>query len=91
MEYLHGSMDLFLTLRADNITFMKTWVDASYAIHQDMKSHTGGIISFGRGAVMSKSAKQKLNTKLNFFSRVFKTNVFSIESCKIDFQSVSIA
>jgi hypothetical protein len=32
-------------------------------MHQDMKSHTGGAISFGTGTVMSKSSKQKLNTK----------------------------
>ena len=42
---------------------MKTWVDASYAVHKDMKRHTGGVISFGRGAIVSKSSKQKLNTK----------------------------
>ena len=42
---------------------MKTWVDASYAVHQDMKSHTGGAVLFGRGAALSKSSKQKLNTK----------------------------
>jgi len=42
---------------------MKTWVDASYAVHGDMKSHTGGAISFGRGALISKSQKQNLNTK----------------------------
>jgi hypothetical protein len=28
-----------------------------------MKSHTGGVISFGTGAIITKSAKQKLNTK----------------------------
>jgi hypothetical protein len=38
-------------------------VDASYAVHEDMKSHTGGVVSFRRGAAMSKSSKQKLNTK----------------------------
>ena len=43
---------------------MAIWVDASYAgVHEDMKSHTGGVISFGRGALSSKSSKQKLNTK----------------------------
>jgi ribosomal protein S18 len=40
-----------------------TYVDASYAVHQDIKSHTGGAISLGTGAVMRKSSKQKLNTK----------------------------
>jgi hypothetical protein len=28
-----------------------------------MKSHTGGVISFGLGGIMCKSSKQKLNTK----------------------------
>jgi len=28
-----------------------------------MKSHTGGATSLGRGAIMCKSTKQKLNTK----------------------------
>jgi hypothetical protein len=32
-------------------------------VHKDMKSHIGGVVSFGIGAVMSKSSKQKLNTK----------------------------
>jgi hypothetical protein len=63
LEYLHGTLDEFLTLGADDIGMMKTWVDASYAVHPDMKSHTGGVVSFGIGAVMSKSSKQKLNTK----------------------------
>jgi hypothetical protein len=34
-----------------------------YAVHKDMKSHTRGIVLFGTGVVMSKSSKQKLNTK----------------------------
>jgi hypothetical protein len=63
LEYLRGTLDEFLTLGADDIRKMKTWVDASYAVHQDMKSHTGGVISFGRGAALSKCSKQKLNVK----------------------------
>ena len=63
LEYLRGTLDEFLTLGADDLGMIKTWVDASYAVHQDMKSHTGGVVSFGLGAVMSKSSKQKLNTK----------------------------
>jgi hypothetical protein len=63
LEYLKGTLDEFITLGADDITMMKTWVDASYAVHNNMKSHTGGVVSFGRGAIMSKSSKQKLNTK----------------------------
>jgi hypothetical protein len=63
LEYLQCTLDEFVTLGANDITMMKTWVDASYAVHKDMKSHTGGVVSFGQGAIMSKSLKQKLNTK----------------------------
>ena len=57
------SNDLTLTLGSDRMDIIQSWIDASFAIHSDMKSHTGGCISFGRGAIMCKSTKQKLNTK----------------------------
>ena len=41
----------------------KTWVDASYATYDDMKSHTGGCYSLGLGVAHHKSSKQRLNTK----------------------------
>jgi hypothetical protein len=41
----------------------KTWVDTAYAVHDDMKSHTGGIMSFGLGVLNVKSCKQHLNVK----------------------------
>ena len=42
---------------------MKSWVDVSYGVHDDCKSHTGGAISFGWGVLLTKCQKQKLNTK----------------------------
>ena len=42
---------------------LETWVDAAYAVHPDMRSHTGGTMSFGTGVIHTKSSKQKLNTK----------------------------
>ena len=48
---------------AETLDSLYTWVDAAYAIHPDMRSQTGGLMSFGHGAVHCKSAKQKLNTK----------------------------
>jgi hypothetical protein len=63
LEYLQGTIDEFRVIGADNMSYMRTWVDASYAVHRDMKSHTGGVVSFGTGAVMSKSSKQKIEHK----------------------------
>ena len=42
---------------------LHTWLDASFAVHNDMKGHTGGTMSFGKGVLHAKSSKQKLNTK----------------------------
>jgi hypothetical protein len=63
IKYLRSTKDLVLRLRADNLNIMKWWVDASFAVHKDMKSHTGGVMSMGSGAVYASSQKQKLNTK----------------------------
>jgi hypothetical protein len=63
LEYIHGSMDHEYTIGADDMGRMMTWVDAAFAVHPDMKSHTGGVISFGLGGIVCKSTKQKLNTK----------------------------
>ena len=38
-------------------------MNASYGVHPDMKIHTGGTISLGRGMIYNKSSKQKLNSK----------------------------
>ena len=40
-----------------------TWVDASYAVHGDIRSHTDDLISLGCEAILSKSSKTKINTK----------------------------
>ena len=61
--YLRCTKALCLTLEADNLQVVKWWVDASFAVHQDMRSHTGGVLSLGKGAVYSVSTRQKLNTK----------------------------
>ena len=42
----------------------------SYAVHNDMRNHTGGGLSMGRGLIHSKSSKQNLNTKSSTESEV---------------------
>ena len=63
LQYLKGTLQLRLTLGADSMSVLKTWIDASYAPHPDMRNHTGGCSSFGTGVVLSRSSKQKLNAK----------------------------
>jgi hypothetical protein len=63
IKYLRVTQQLVLRLSADNLNIIKWWVDASYGVHHDMRSHTGGTMSMGTGAAYSTSRRQKLNTK----------------------------
>jgi hypothetical protein len=60
LEYIKGTINLEYNLGADDLTKLRTWDDASYAVHLDMRSHTGGITSFGTRGIAGKSWKQKL-------------------------------
>jgi len=61
--YLRQTKDLALTLSGDDLHNVQWYVDASFAVHPDMRSHTGIIMTFGKGAVISMLVRQKLNTK----------------------------
>ena len=63
LQYLNSTINMVLTLSGDGMTVIKWWVGASFSVHNNMRSHTGGYLSFGRGMVKCKSTKQKLNTK----------------------------
>jgi hypothetical protein len=52
-----------LTLEADHTHVLKWWVDTSYAVHPDMKGHTGGLLSMGKGAVYGTSKGHKMVTR----------------------------
>ena len=63
MKYLNGTKDKCLRIRADSISIIKWYVDASFAVHPDFKSQSGAVMTMGKGAVQSISRKQKLNTR----------------------------
>ena len=63
MQYLRGTRRLPLILSADGSGFLKWWVDASFAVHPNMRGHSGGGLSLGRGFPTVSSTKQKLNTR----------------------------
>ena len=63
LTYLKGSLGLGRIIRANDLNVLYAWVVASFAVHQDMRGHTGGVMSFGKGIIIHKSLKQKINTK----------------------------
>jgi hypothetical protein len=46
------------------------YVDASHQTHDDCRGHTGALMTLGRGATLSSSTKQKLNTKSSTESEI---------------------
>jgi len=62
MKYLRRMKDLPLTLEATNLLLAQWYVDGSYACHVDMKGHTGGAFTLGKGSIYNKSRKHKINT-----------------------------
>ena len=61
MKYLQYTRHLLLILRADG-NGIAIWIDASHAVHADMKGHVGTYASMGKGAVISSANRIKLNT-----------------------------
>ena len=63
MSYLYHTIDEVLTLSTDGTNKVRWWIDAAFAVHPDMRSHTGAVMSMGNGAIQSISKKQKVNTR----------------------------
>ena len=63
LEYLMHTKDEKRIISIDDLSISKWWIDASYAVHQDMKSQTGACMKMGKGALYTKSGKQKLTSR----------------------------
>jgi len=62
INYMSTTPELSLTLGCTFPPRVTTWVDASFGVHMDKKSHTGVCSTLGLGMWHSKSTAQKLNT-----------------------------
>ena len=63
MKFLNGTKKRVITLHADDLRILKWYVDTTFAVHPDFKSHTSVVMKFqgGKGAVITQSLKQKIN------------------------------
>ena len=64
IRYLRCTKDLHLILRYDGCCIAKWHIDASFAVHSDFRSHSGGVLFLHDkgGGIATGSTKQKLNT-----------------------------
>jgi len=65
MQYLKHTKNNRLTLEADESMVANWDVDASFAVHPDMQSHTGISVTFGKGFPINISCKQSNNTRIS--------------------------
>ena len=57
MNYLKKTIDS-VSIVGENIVDFSPWVDAAYAVHDNMKIQTGGTMHFGDGTVHCQLRKQ---------------------------------
>jgi len=63
-----------LILGADGTDVLSWYVNASFAVHLEMREHTGGAMTMGRGFPLDKSTKHKLNTRSSTESEIVAVN-----------------
>jgi hypothetical protein len=63
IAYLKGTKALGIVLECGEDPEIIAHIDASYGVHADMRSHTGVVISMGKGPIYCESTRQTLVTK----------------------------
>jgi hypothetical protein len=63
LGFLKGTINDVLKLEADNTNTLTWYIDAAFAVHADMKSHTGAVFTIGKGAIIGSSTKQRVNSR----------------------------
>ncbi len=74
VEYLRSMRELPLILAANSTGVLSWYVDASFAVHLDMRGHTSGAMTMGTGFPLDKLTKHKLNTHSSMESEIVAVN-----------------
>jgi hypothetical protein len=76
MKYLNGTKEENLTLSADDLRVVKWYVDASFAVHPDFKSHTGAVIARKQKMNVQSSTEGELVAVDDAATRILWTKLF---------------
>ena len=60
---MKATKDKVAKISVDDTQTIKWYINSSFAVHRDMRSHTGAIMTLGQGAIISDSTKQKVNAR----------------------------
>jgi hypothetical protein len=81
MRYVRGTHTMPLILSANGTGILKWWVDASFAVHHNLRGHSGGGLSLGCEFPIVTSTKQKVNTWSSTESEIVGANDFMPAIC----------
>ena len=70
VKYLRGTSKMGIILQAEKLLHIVAYIDASHAVHDNHRSHSGTIISLGKGPIYQKSGSQRINTKSSTESEI---------------------
>jgi hypothetical protein len=63
LNYLQATKEDIASMSADNTQTIKWYIDPSFAIHKNMRSYKGAIITLRNRAIIANSTKQKVNSR----------------------------
>ena len=70
MKYIRGTSNLPLILSSNGRGVYKLFIYGFFAVHPNMRGHTCGSLSVGRGFIIVSFTKQKLNTQISIENEV---------------------
>ena len=62
------------SLSADGSGMLKWFIDGSFGVHPNMRGHTGGGLTRGRGFPINNYTKQKINTRSSTESEIVEVD-----------------
>jgi len=66
LKYLRGTADIGLVLDGREGIAVEVYADASHAVHDDAKGHSGAVARVGKATVYASSTKQKVMSRSSF-------------------------
>jgi hypothetical protein len=61
IQYIRYTNYMGIVLEGTSLSVL-AWIDSSFAVHTDMRGHTGVVVGVGIGPIYCRSVTQKLNT-----------------------------
>jgi hypothetical protein len=80
LKYVNGTKSLCISLSISDSPKVHAFIDASYGIHEDGKSHSGLVITLGGGPILTKSTKKRLVSKSSTDAELIATSDFASEA-----------